>query len=210
MGRERAMLDGGSDDAYTTSSCVWGSRPGSFISEFSDQVAVAGLQVLDAGCGEGRNAAFLAQHGAVVRAIDVSSLALANASRQWPDLDDIRWELADIRDIDGPSGYYDLVVADGLLHWLADYQDVQQVVGRLQALTRPGGLNVVCAFNDRRQELARHNAPPRCILSHSQYTDLYRGWTVRVCKDVTSVSSHPGTPGEHAHSVTKLLALAPG
>jgi 2-polyprenyl-3-methyl-5-hydroxy-6-metoxy-1,4-benzoquinol methylase len=202
-------MDGGCDHAYAVSSCVWGSQPGSFTRAFADQVEITGWQVLDAGCGEGRNAAFLAQRGALVWAVDVSSLALANAARLWADLEGIRWELADIRDIRGYDGYYDLVVADGLLHWLADYEDVEQVVGQLQALTRPGGLNVICAFNDRRQELARHAAPPRCILSHDQYLDLYRHWTIRSGEDSTSVSSHPGTPGPHAHSVTKLLAQAP-
>jgi tellurite methyltransferase len=202
-------MDGGCDYAYAASGCVWGTKPGSLLEEFAESVTVAGWQVLDAGCGEGRNAGFLAKLGASVRAIDMSRLALDHAAQIWNDSGRVSWELADIRNVALPDAKYDLVVADGLLHWLADSREVELVTRRLQAATAPGGLNLVSAFNDRRQELDMHSAPPRCILAHGQYVGLYQGWSVRVCRDKTSISSHPGVEGAHAHSVTKIIAQSP-
>ena len=47
------------------------------------------LRVLDLGCGEGKNAAFLASRGALVEAIDSSELALANARSAWPSAENV-------------------------------------------------------------------------------------------------------------------------
>jgi 2-polyprenyl-3-methyl-5-hydroxy-6-metoxy-1,4-benzoquinol methylase len=170
---------------------------------------LTGWEVLDAGCGEGRNAAFLARAGARVLALDMSRDALAHAAQAWDGALAVTWQLADVRAVPLPCRRYALVVATGLLHWLADAAEVAAVVGRLRTATAPGGFHVISAFNDRHQELDAHDAPPRCILPHQDYLELYAGWRLLACRDKTSISSHPGVPVAHTHSVTKILAQQP-
>jgi len=92
-------MNGGYDDGYRRSPCFWGTTPGSLVRLLADLVpSFEGFQILDAGCGEGKNAIFFAQRGAAVKAIDVSSLAFQNAYAAW-DLDKRQlcsWELGDV------------------------------------------------------------------------------------------------------------------
>src|SRR5690348_9530634 len=92
------------DDGYKSCPCFWGTEPGTFVKKLVGHIQdMSGMLVLDAGCGEGKNAKYLSSAGAIVRAIDVSPYAIANAKKlSCPS--DPHWELADIREIDLPSG----------------------------------------------------------------------------------------------------------
>ena len=131
-----------------------------------------GLEVLDAGCGEGKNAAFLARHGAQVRAVEVSQRALDNARATWGNAGAIRWELGDARTVALAPDCYDLVIGYGLLHCLASIEEILTVINRLQAATKSGGWHVVCAFNGRRQELS--SGASRIPSLHPRPSRLYR------------------------------------
>src|SRR5690242_16399740 len=62
------------DDRYARCPCFWGREPGSLIRRLEAHIpSFAGLTVLDAGCGEGKNAAYLSERGAVVHAVDCSA-----------------------------------------------------------------------------------------------------------------------------------------
>src|SRR5215470_1918696 len=138
---------GGYDDGYAACSCFWGREPGSLIRRLLERTAdVGGLRILDAGCGEGKNAHAFAARAASVTAVDCSPLALRNARRAWPE-DQIDWVQADVRDIRWPPQTFDLVIAYGLLHCLAARPDIEDIEWRFKAATRSGGRHVICAFN---------------------------------------------------------------
>ena len=97
-----------------------------------------GSRVLDAGCGTGRVATELARRGYDVRGVDSDASMLAVAQRAAPELP---WRLADIAALtDGPS--YDLVVAAGNVMIFLAPGTGPEVVRRLAASLRPGGLLV--------------------------------------------------------------------
>ena len=53
-------MSGGYDEGYIASDCFWGEEPGSLIRQLGEVLTdFAGLSVLDAGCGEGKNAVHL-------------------------------------------------------------------------------------------------------------------------------------------------------
>lgn len=67
------------DARYAASELVWSGEPNRFVeAEVADLVPG---QALDLGCGEGRNAIWLADRGWRVRAVDFSSVALTKARR---------------------------------------------------------------------------------------------------------------------------------
>src|SRR5258708_2132421 len=136
------------DVGYASCPCFWGREPGSLILELRRHVATLhGLRILDAGCGEGKNAVFLSRLGAIVRAIDSSELALANARTAWPDEKNIVWELGDVSNLSALRDQYDIVIAYGLLHCLPTETELRQMIDSFKAATVPGGFNVICAFN---------------------------------------------------------------
>ncbi len=201
-------MDGGYDSGYTACPCFWGRDPGSLVKKLAERMgSMRGLEVLDAGCGEGKNAAFLARHGARVRAVEVSQRALDNARATWGDSGAIRWELGDARTIALAPDTYDIVIGYGLLHCLASTEEILTVINRLQSATKSGGVHVICAFNGRRQELAEaHPGFHPCTPAHQIYVDAYAGWEMLEVSDTDLIETHPHNNVRHTHSMTRLIA----
>lgn len=201
-------MTGPYDEGYLHCPCFWGTEPGSFVKLLRlYESSFARLRVLDAGCGEGKNAVFLAKMGAEVDAIDISEIAVQNGRRRWIDVPDVHWRVADVRSAALPSDEYEVVICYGLFHCLRDKLDVFATVSRLQQLTTLGGYHVICAFNDRRQEL--HDAHPGfdpCLLEHDQYLSAYASWQILASSDEDLKEQHPHNMVEHTHSLTRLLA----
>ncbi|MCM4083101.1 class I SAM-dependent methyltransferase [Paractinoplanes hotanensis] len=206
----RPSSDGGCDRGYAMSPCLWGTDPEPLVARLAELTDLAGARVLDAGCGEGRNAVHLARQGALVDATDVSELALRNAAAAWPDEPGITWRRADLLLEEPPAEAYDIVVFDSVAHWLTGLDRVREAVDRLRRATRPGGFHVVCSFNDRHQELENHVNPPRCVLPHTTLVALYpQPWQLVEVHDDDITSSHADQPIPHNHSVTRFIARRP-
>src|SRR3954453_10231067 len=95
-----ALRDGGYDDGYSACPCFWGTRPGTLVRQIADRLSdFRGLRVLDAGCGEGKNAVFLSELGATVLATDVSVRAIANARAAWGPTPGIEWRVASVEEL---------------------------------------------------------------------------------------------------------------
>jgi 2-polyprenyl-3-methyl-5-hydroxy-6-metoxy-1,4-benzoquinol methylase len=199
---------GGCDLGYALTPCLWGVEPEPFVADLGATIPLAGARVFDAGCGEGRNTVFMARSGARVDAVDISELALEHARSLWPDEPGITWSTGDVS-VTAPAGPYDVVVCDSVLHWTSTLEQARQTVRNLRAATRPGGVHVMCSFNDRAQQLDRHLNPPRLLPTHEEYLSMYDGWTLLRVEDITIVSSHADVPEPHTHSITKIMAARP-
>lgn len=99
---------------------------------------VDGLDVLDAGCGEGHNTRLLARRGARVTGVDISPrmIGLARAAEHHAPLG-IRYEVAAFEDLAPiPTAAFDLVVA---FMALMDGADLAGGLRELYRVLRPGG-----------------------------------------------------------------------
>jgi tellurite methyltransferase len=200
-------MNGGYDDGYSACPCFWGTEPGSFVRLLAKHFEhVSGRRVLDIGCGEGKNAAFFAQQGALVDAVDLSELAIRNGQKQWGHLTGICWRVSDARITEFQSQHYDVVVAYGLLHCLASATEVLSVLRRLQDATVSDGYLVLCAFNSRRQDLSAHPGFNPCLLSHADYLCAFSGWEIVNDSDSDLTERHPHNDIEHTHALTRLVA----
>lgn len=203
-------MDGGYDEIYMSSCCVWGEEPGSLFRGFTlRNREVCGAKVLDVGCGEGKNAIHFARLGAHVEAFDISELALHNALSAWPDAHLVRWKRCSVNEWVWEPNRFDLIIAYGLLHCLASPDDIFKIVKCMQHATTPGGSNVICAFNSRSQDLHAHPTLHPTLLSHTELSDLYHGWQLDVCTDNDLWETHPHCEHTHCHSLTRIIARKP-
>ena len=203
---------GGYDIGYSSSPCFWGTSPGSLVRHALRLLPdLKGVGVLDAGCGEGKNAAFLAAHGALVDAIDISHQAILNARSAWDPavLKRIRFQVADVQDYVADREY-DIVILYGLLHCIPGAAK-RPVVENLKAITRAGGFHVVCALNDRLDGFTEgHRGFRPHLVGHGTYLGLYSDWTVAEASDLDLTECHPPEFIEHTHAVSRFFALSNG
>jgi ubiquinone/menaquinone biosynthesis C-methylase UbiE len=96
---------------------------------------VAGLRILDAGCGGGAHAAELVRRGAEVVGLDASASLLAIArDRLGADVQLHHGDLADPLPFE--DGSFDVVLASLVLHYLERWEPT---LGELARVLRPGG-----------------------------------------------------------------------
>jgi SAM-dependent methyltransferase len=129
------------DGLYRSAPEVWSGRPNRQL-----VVAAGGLPpgtALDAGCGEGADALWLAEGGWRVTAVDFSTVALDRGAARAAGRrlgDRIEWLHADLGTWTPPEGRYDLVTA----HYLHSRgADRAALFERLAAAVAPGGTLLV-------------------------------------------------------------------
>jgi SAM-dependent methyltransferase len=123
------------DERYGGTARRWSGRPNHWLT-----VETEGLTpgtALDAGCGEGADAQWLARRGWQVTAVDTSSVALDRAAGHTPDdiAGRISWIRADLRGTT-PAGVFDLVTSL-FVHFPGQLRD--SLFRRLAAAVAPGG-----------------------------------------------------------------------
>jgi SAM-dependent methyltransferase len=102
------------DERYRSAQRVWSGQPNpQLVTEVTD---LQPGRALDAGCGEGADAIWLARNGWNVVAVDISGVAIARGEKHAKDTDPaaadrIEWRRADLLAEPPESGSYDLVTA---------------------------------------------------------------------------------------------------
>lgn len=105
---------------------------------------VSGLEVLDAGCGEGYLSRILAQRGARVTGVDVSPRLIAMARAKDRD-GSINYQVADLsQPLPALQNHFDLVASYFVLNDVCDYEDF---LATLASALKPGGRLVLLMNN---------------------------------------------------------------
>lgn len=167
-------------------------------------------RVLEPGCGNGRNAVFLARRGCTVDAVDFSARALGWARERAAGAGvEVTFHERSIVDVDPDPGSYDLVYDGGCFHHVAPHRRPQYVELVRRAL-RPGGhFGLVCFRPEGGGGLTDREVYERRTLggglgfSDDQLRALWGdGFTVEVLRPMTA--STGSTFGEDV--LTVLLA----
>ncbi|MBM3266339.1 MAG: class I SAM-dependent methyltransferase [Candidatus Sericytochromatia bacterium] len=123
-------------------------RPQPVIVRLANDDLVAG-NVLDAGCGTGENALFLAGRGFDVTGVDISPTAIARARDKATERGlRATFRVGDVRlpaDLEGP---YRTVIDSGVFHVFDDADQARYVASLAQVL-EPGGTFHMVVFSDR-------------------------------------------------------------
>lgn len=121
---------------------------------FFDTYERAEADVLDLGCGQGRDALLAARRGHHVVGVDLSETGVAQmlADAQAEELD-VEGVVGDIAEWE-PIGMYDIVILDRVLHLLTDDAERERVLERSCAHTRPSG-HLLVADTPKQQEMLR-------------------------------------------------------
>lgn len=137
------------EQRYQGENYYWGINPNRLCYEIMQRrPPIQPYRVLDIGCGEGKDAVFLARNGYMVEAFDIAEAGLAKArslaEHHQTHVDFFR---ADVLDFE-PEDTYDIIFCSGVLHYLPP-EKRGPVLERLKAHTAPHGLHVMNVFVEK-------------------------------------------------------------
>lgn len=200
------MSDGGYDLGYKVCNSFWGITPGSLILKLENECKnYEGKSVLDIGCGEAKNAIFFAKKGCYVDAFDISEFAIKNAVKVCSDYNTINLMQADVMNIPYIENKYDFIIAYGLFHCFKSKENVEYIINSCLKSLKNNGFFIVCAFNDREQDLSAHSGFNPLLLKHSDYLGYFANNTIVFESDEDLFETHPHNNIPHMHSMTRLI-----
>jgi len=158
------------DERYQKGDTPWETqRPSSERQRVLAEVAIKPCSALELGCGTGATAAWLAQQGFDVTAIDLSALAIERARRRTEAAGaSVRLVVGNVlhppEELGGP---FDFFFARGCYH-VVRREDVTAYLGSLRRFTRPGTVGLVLAGNAREP----HQPGPPVVTEEEVRTEL--------------------------------------
>ncbi len=161
--------------------------------------------VLDVGCGEGRNAIFMAKLGNIVDAFDLSENGIAKAKRiaefEKVQVNFFSCDLADFLF----EKQYDIILSHGVLH--LPYKEIRDAfIEDMQMNTKIGGCNIVGVFTNR-LPATPDNAPfTNSLFDVGELPLKYDGWNLIHHREGTFTDTHPGDI-HHEHAYETIIAI---
>ncbi len=185
---------------YSGHATVWSGEPNPQL--VAEAAGLTPGSALDAGCGEGADAIWLAQRGWRVTAMDFAATALRrareHAASQGEDVAArIDWVQADLRDWTPPADQFDLVSS----HYVHLTGSPDALFRRLASAVAPGGALLVVGHHPS----GAHAMPEHASLPPAQFTAEQvaasldpDGWDIVVADARTR-------PATHAHGGLTVL-----
>jgi SAM-dependent methyltransferase len=131
------------NDRYRQKGSVWGAEPNQFVVAYLSDLEPC--RVLDLGTGQGRNAIWLARQGHRVTAVDISDVAVAQATEIAADAGvEVEFIAADLERWQPEPGSYDLV----LLSYLQAAEPARKLIHtKVATALAPGGMVFIIAHH---------------------------------------------------------------
>ena len=112
----------------------------------------AGVRVLDAGCGYGRNLVYLLREGCEVFALDADRAGVEHVRRLSASLatglPDENFQVGQIEQMPFPDEFADVVISSAVLHFARDDQHFLAMLKELWRVLKPGGM-LFCRLGSR-------------------------------------------------------------
>lgn len=160
--------------------------------------------ILDIGCGDGRNAIFLAQKGFLVTAFDISVLGIKKLKHQAKKLnvqiDSFVQNMISYNFVHK----FDLIITHGCLH-LIPKKDSMRLLREIMDHTMENGYNVHAIFTDAIEP--SEDMKPLCkgLFREGEIFEFYKDWKVIIQKSYVLEDEHPGGI-KHKHPINKIVA----
>lgn len=193
---------------YNQEAYYWGVAPSSMCYEVMRLLPpTRPLKLLDAGCGEGKDAVFFARNGYEVTAFDLSPAGVEKG-RRLAETCGVRANFfcADILSF-RPEEEYDIIFSSGVLHYIP--QPLRTDIFRnWQACTAPGGIHALNVFVKKPfiPDPPDEDAPAWPWRS-GELANLYADWRFHRFEETIFDCDSSGVP--HQHCMDIIIAQKP-
>ena len=174
------------DEMYKKGNTAWGYDPASLLEEVLEQIPTKS-NILDLGCGSGRNSKFLVDNGHTVVGLDSSSVAIKQAKK----ICDATFIQQDVIVTDWTKQTFDVVLDFGFLHsW--PKEQLLEYRNKLDSVLKIGGLYI----GEQSKAINRKNplggslySPP--FMRDKEFALFSGGYKQRIFRD-TILPAHAG------------------
>ena len=190
---------------YEAQEYYWGKEPAGFLNQLiAMKPPRPGMKILDIGCGEGKDAVYMAKKGYTVTAFDLAESGIAKAQKLAAEsgarlklyVDDINTFQTDER--------FDIVYSSGTLQYLQDDQ-IANFFEKVQRMTNPHGLNFFNVFVEKPFiEPAPDMDNEEKLWKTGQLFTYYGEWKLHTISETIFTCESDGTP--HRHCMDSILA----
>ena len=193
------------EQRYQGEDYYWGIQPNRLCYEILQRrPPVKRLRVLDIGCGEGKDAVFLARNGYLVEGFDIADAGLQKAARlAKQNQTNVHFFRADLLDFE-PDGMYDIVFSSGVFHYLP-MEKRETVISRLKDHTRPNGLHLINVFVEKPFIAAPPDAEPAeealAPWKSGELFTHYHDWKLHQTEERIFECMSGGIPHQHCMDV---------
>lgn len=188
------------------STFLFGNTPNKTIVEFEHLFNKA-WNILDVGCGDGKNSFYLAEQGFEnIDAFDISEAAIGKIKRLCNNSDcKINASVAAVSDFEFRKKY-DLMMAFGVFHFVAK-EDWKAFIKKAQNNTNVGGIHIIQMFNDSIAPTPDIAPYAVGMAKDGEIKRLYEyeDWEIIQFLSYTFEEEHPGVP-LHKHASNKIVA----
>ena len=138
------------EKCYEGEEYYWGLEPAAFLDDLlkTAEKAPADLKVLDIGCGEGKDAVYMAQQGCKVSAFDITQSGIRKtkllAEKRGVSVDAF---VADINDFE-IDDKFDIIYSTGTIQYLFD-DCIEPFFEKIKSMVNVGGLIFLNVFVDK-------------------------------------------------------------
>lgn len=193
------------DSHYAGKEYYWGAEPNRLLYEIMQRKPpIKPYKVLDIGCGEGKDAVFLAKNGYDVTAFDISETGIQKA-KNLADIHGVKADFfkADIKDFRIETDY-DIIFSSGVFHYLP-FDLRQSLIDNLKEHTEINGLNVINVFVGKpfispAPDMEKEELQVDIWKSGELFT-YYHDWLFHKSEEIVFDCNSSGTPHKHCKNV---------
>ncbi len=200
----RAVINPDYENRYKAEGYYWGLTPNQLCYEIMRlKPPTRPLKVLDIGCGEGKDAVFLARNGYIVTAFDVTETGIEKgkilAEKCGTYVDFFRADITDFR----LDEKYDIIFSSGVYHFIKP-ELREEIAGHLKMHTNENGLHAINVFVEKPFIAVppdKVNGEERFRWKSGELFMCYHDWKFHKMEEVIFDCNSGGIPHQHCMDV---------
>ncbi len=186
------------DEEYRTGAHWDTQEPSSNMARFVELIR-GRKDVLDAGCGSGRDAIFLAKQGLTVTGVDMSQAGIDLAKQRSKNISNLKFEIASIENLPFPDASFDAAYSGYTLSG----PTLPQEAAELARVLKPNGILYVSMFTRTAYETPNvrdENNPEKFVLETF-------GKHFKIKDKAADSYAEEDDQGKHEHETLKLVLV---
>jgi 2-polyprenyl-3-methyl-5-hydroxy-6-metoxy-1,4-benzoquinol methylase len=192
----------------------YGTKPSEELETFLATNHPQGKEALDIGCGEGRNTLLLARYGFHVHALDYSSQGIHKLEKyaNSKSIHNIRYTIADARQIQLEPNFYDAIIAVTLLDHLTRDEGKKVASSLLSALKTNGFIYIEvmnihdpAAQNKATETISETAHFIKHFFEENELAEWFSELNIHLYEEKMKYDDSHGEP--HYHGVSRLIGV---